>query len=127
MADDYTRNGVSINDSSGDNGARVTDNSLWTNVKNIDGNSIYSTDEGTLTTGTTDQVVTMGSVTLGQKALISNDGSNSFIIKFNDTANNSFTIKAGEVYRHSLFDFSNIYLSNSSGSSIAYRIMIQGS
>ena len=86
----------------------------------------YSTDEGTLIDGTTNQVVNFSDIETGYKALISNDGDYSFTIKFNDILNDNFTIKAGEVYKHDLFIFEKLYISNSSGHDIDYRIMVQG-
>lgn len=86
----------------------------------------YAVDEGTLLASTSDQAVNMGTITIGQQALIINDGTSLMTIRFNSIANDSFTVNAGETYYHEMFEFNSIYISNPGVRNITYRIMITG-
>ncbi len=88
---------------------------------------LYDSVEGTINNGATDTSVGFSNVSESFYTVITNDDlSNDFSVKFNSTGNNSVTVKAGETLRINGVQFTALYLSNSSGSNIAYRILLMG-
>ena len=74
-------------------------------------------------------VVTNNEIDAGEFIVIDNDNSTAtedFSVRFNTTAGKTRTIKAGETFSLVNFPFTALYLSNSSGVAIAYRIFIIG-
>lgn len=85
----------------------------------------YATSEGTLSNGASDEEVSLPDVRLIGAISITNDNSSdkSMKVKFNDTANDERTIQAGETLSLEEVSIQSIYLSNESGSDIAYRLL----
>ncbi len=94
---------------------------------NTEGN-IYKSIETSITTGTSNSEVTISPVTKVHTVLLDNDNSvagQDMVIKFNDTSNTGRTVKAGESLSISIIA-DKIYLSNSSGSTVNYRLFVVG-
>jgi hypothetical protein len=92
----------------------------------IDGDS-YSSAEGSIADSLTDQVISLSGVTRFTGLEIINDNSNDDLtVKLNGTGNASFTVKGGESKSINNFPITAVYLSNSSGSTINYRILVFG-
>ena len=86
-------------------------------------------EEASIANDETNQKVNMGDVAIGSSISIDNDNSvdgHNITLRFNSTSGPARTIKAGESKSWSNFTFTNVYLSNSSGVEVNYRIDIQG-
>ena len=87
----------------------------------------YITDEGTITDGTSNQQINFKTMNVAIHAVISNFGSNGDItFKLNAITNDSRTVQAGKSFMLNNEYITDIYLSNASGSDIAYGVMIIG-
>jgi hypothetical protein len=87
----------------------------------------YVTDERAIPTGTTDLTVRFGTLQNAKSALITNlDSSNDISCKLNDKANNSRTVEAGKSLILNDEYVTDIYLSNSSGASVNFSVMLIG-
>jgi len=93
-----------------------------------DFSSEYATAEGTLSNGASDEAIVLSELkTIGTIAITNDNSSDkSMTIKFNDTTKDERTIKAGETLSLEEVSIEHVYLSNSSGSDIDYRIIAWG-
>jgi hypothetical protein len=89
-------------------------------------NSKYNTIEGSIADGITDQPVVFSSVTTGYQLLVTNDSNTPMTFKINSTGNDAGTIGPGETFTTDLFKFTSLYISNSSGTAVDYRIRVEG-
>jgi hypothetical protein len=88
----------------------------------------YVTAEGSIANEQSDVEVDISALVAGNTVLIDNDETTAgrdLTVKFNDTGNNSRTVKATESLSIAI-RCTKIYLSNSSGSTINYRILVIG-
>lgn len=83
--------------------------------------------EGTIGGASTNISIDMGPITLAYNVQVTNDDStNEISVKLNSTSYSDITIKAGETQTFNRVPVKYIYLSNSSGSTVAFRIAITG-
>lgn len=88
---------------------------------------LYNSIEGSLANATINSLVAHANVNEIFWAAIKNDSdADDFTVRINDVANDVMTVKAGEELVISEIIITSIYLSNSSGSSIDYRIKVFG-
>ena len=86
----------------------------------------YSPIEGTINTGLTDQAVDFAGLQIVTSAeIINDDATKDFTVKLNGQAK-AFTVAAGESKTIDEYVIESMTLSNTSGSNIAYRILLWG-
>ena len=94
-------------------------------VREIDGDT-YDRWSGTITTGTTNRL-TFSNVSKGYSVEFVNYSTTAdYTIKLNSTSNQPITIYRNTSKTMDDIEITNIYLSNSSGSSISYEVILVG-
>ena len=89
--------------------------------------TVYDTDEGSFADSTTDQSSGFTNVTTAWYISISNDSvADDISIKLNANTNDSITIKGGESLILSGALMTALFLSNSSGNAVNYRVLMMG-
>jgi len=89
----------------------------------------YDSVEGTLTNGISNSAVTKTNINTAYAFELINDETTAgrdMTVKLNAITNADHTVKAGETWSVNDLDITNVYLSNASGSNIAYRIFLIG-
>lgn len=135
---DYIANGVQVFGQNKDNVGLTDEYKTWipiavdstgkvTSVTRKESWTQYDCEEGVLLNGAINQSVVFSNVTTGKEVMISNDSNSyDFSFKINGTSNPSQTLKPYETFTTTAFDITEIYLSNSSGYDISYRVRIEG-
>ena len=90
------------------------------------GHFVYCATSGTINDGASDTSIALGSVTTAYSGSIVNDGVGDFWVKFNTNTNNRFVIKNGDELTVSDFQFTKMFIGNTSGSNADYRMIFIG-
>ena len=94
----------------------------------VDG-TLYKTENSSIADGVSNRAVTLTGLTRITGLEIANDNSTTgqdLTVKLNANTNDSIIIKAGEIKSINNFVMTSIYLSNSCGATINYRITAYG-
>ncbi len=89
----------------------------------------YNSVEGTINDGVSNTSISLGNIRVVYQIEIINDSktlNDDFTVKFNSTSSASITIKADESFTISDMELTALYMSNSSGSNIDYRVRLLG-
>jgi hypothetical protein len=94
----------------------------------IDGD-VYKTENSSIANGVSDRQVTLTGIVKFTWVEIINDNTisgNNLIVKINDTSNDEILVYPGEVKTIRNFKMESMYLSNSSGATVNYRVSAYG-